>query len=172
MPIKRKSIRLSPENYLGKRAYFVTICCDDRQPHLAAPGTARDVLSTLLESASSSYFLLHAYCIMPDHTHLLVQGTQRGSNLTEFVRVFKLRTAFRFKKSNKQRLWEFSYYDHIVRRLKRIEDIACYIWWNPVRKGLCEEAGEYPFSGSQTIHWMDVVRSKPEVPAEWKKWPV
>jgi len=168
MPIKRKCIRLSPENYLGERAYFVTICCDDRQPHLAAPDTARDVLAALLESASSFYFLLHAYCIMPDHIHLLVEGTQPSSNLMEFVRVFKLRTAFRFKKSKKKRLWEFSYHDHVLRRLNQIEDVACCIWWNPVRKGLCAKPGEYAFSGSQTIHWMDVARSTPEWSARWK----
>src|SRR6266481_9894571 len=27
-----------------------------------------------------------------------------------------------------------SYYDHILRPSDQIEDVACYIWWNPVRK--------------------------------------
>jgi hypothetical protein len=46
------------------------------------------------------------------------------------------------------------YYDHILRPNEVIEDVACYIWWNPVRKGLCEDPRLYPLSGSQTIDWM------------------
>jgi putative transposase len=154
MTIFRKRIRLSRENYVGTRIYFVTICCDKRRTHLAEAQFATRVLALLHGCAATQLFLLHAYCVMPDHLHLLPQGTAPESNLIEFIRVFKLRTAFEFRQTRNLRLWEMSYYEHILRAHDSIEDVACYIWWNPVRKGLCANPPAYALSGSQTLDWM------------------
>ena len=124
----RKTTRLSRCNYQGQKIYFITICCDRRLPHLARPSTATLTLSILFICASKHNFLLHAYCAMPDHLHFLVQGIQPGSDALELIRTFKLRTAFHFRKQNRQRLWEMSYYDHILRRSDAIESVASYIW--------------------------------------------
>ena len=154
MPFHRKNTRLAPKNYFGRQTYFVTLCCDRRAPHLAEANHARGVLDLLFECASSHSFRLHAYCIMPDHLHILTEGIQDSSDLREFVRLLKQRTAFDFRKSRDRRLWESSYYDHILRSTDVIEEVAAYIWWNPVRRKLCDEPHEYPFSGSQTIDWI------------------
>ncbi|HLZ51051.1 MAG TPA: transposase [Candidatus Acidoferrum sp.] len=168
MPFDRKNIRLSPENYLGPRAYFVTICCDKRQNYLAIPRTADRVIALLRECTARHSFALHAYCLMPDHLHLLAEGNERQSDLLEMVRVFKLRTAFEFRKVEGHRLWEMSFYDHILRPNDVIENVACYIWWNPVRKGLCSSPHEFPYSGSQTIPWISRASPAPSWSAPWK----
>jgi REP element-mobilizing transposase RayT len=105
---------------------------------------------------------------MPDHLHLLAEGTLDRCDLHEFIRLFKQRTAFEFRKLQNRRLWERSYYDHILRPSDRIEDVSCYIWWNPVRQRLCTHPHESPFSGSQTIDW--IKRSATASPwfAPWK----
>ncbi|MBS1842536.1 MAG: transposase [Acidobacteria bacterium] len=168
MPIDRKSTRLPRENYVGHRIYFLTICCDLRRPHLANPNVANRVVNLLRECVASHSFLLHAYCAMPDHLHLLVEGSTPRSDLLNFVRVYKLRTAFEFRKSTNLRLWEMSYHDHVLRRADAVEDVACYIWWNPVRKQMCVTPGEFPFSGSNTIHWMQRSAARPNWSAPWK----
>ncbi len=89
MPIKRKSTRLVQSNYVGQRPYFITICCDQRRSYLADPVVAQLILQTLLKSAASRNFLIHAYCLMPDHVHVLTQGVHPTSDLLEFIRVFK-----------------------------------------------------------------------------------
>ncbi len=91
---------------------------------------------------------------MPDHVHFLCEGLSDTSDLVQFVDAFKQRTAYEFKKTHGGRLWQMRYYDHILRPKEVIEDVACYIWWNPVRKGLCDDPHVYPLSGSQTIDWM------------------
>lgn len=154
MTIHRKTARLASHEYFGVQAYFVTICCDHRVPFFRDQSTAKLVLSLLMECAAKESFRLHAYCLMPDHVHLLAEGTHERSNLREFVRLFKQRTAFAFRKSRGQALWEMSYHDHILRPSDHIEDVACYIWWNPVRQKLCTQPSEFPYSGSQTIDWM------------------
>ena len=168
MPLHRRVARLSPQNYFGRQAYFVTICCDHRFPFLQERPTAQGILTLLLQCAAAHSFILHAYCLMPDHAHVLAEGQHERSDLREFIRVFKQRTAFAFRKSRGRTLWEMSYYDHILRPADRIEDVACYIWWNPVRKKLCARPQEFPFSGSQTIDWMKGSSTEPSWSAPWK----
>ena len=150
----RKTTRLAHANYVGQQSYFVTICCDLRRAHLADHRVATRVTASLRECAARHNFQLHAYCLMPDHLHLLAEGTTPRSDLCEFVRVFKLRTASEFRQSRGLPLWEMSYHDHILRRSDGLESVACYIWQNPVRKHLCNSPRDFPFSGSQTISWM------------------
>jgi putative transposase len=154
MHLHRRYARLAPENYLGRQSYFVTICCDLRRPHLAEPSVAKGVLDLLLECGAGDCFRLHAFCLMPDHLHVLAEGAHDRCDLREFIRVFKLRTAFAFRQSHGRRLWEMSYYEHILRRSGSIELVAAYVWWNPVRKGLCARPCDFPYSGSQTVDWM------------------
>ena len=168
MTVHRRVARLSPQNYFGRQAYFVTICCDFRAPSLRDPATAESALTLLLQCAGKHSFLLHAYCLMPDHAHVLAEGLHERSDLREFIRVFKLRSAFAFRKSHGRRLWEMSYHDHILRPSDAIEEVACYIWWNPVRKQLCARPEEFPFSGSQTIDWIKHSSAAPSWSAPWK----
>ena len=168
MPLHRRVARLSPQNYFGRQAYFVTICCDRRAALLGDAATARCVLALLHQCAAKDSFVLHAYCLMPDHCHILAEGQHDRSDLCEFIRVFKQRTAFAFRKSDRRSLWEMSYYDHILRPSDRIEDVSCYIWWNPVRKNPCARPQEFPFSGSQTIDWMKGSSSAASWSPPWK----
>lgn len=168
MPIFRKIARLSADDYIGQRSYFVTICRDLKRKHLAESNVASRVLYVMKECAARRAFTLHAFCIMPDHVHFLAEGTRPSSNLLELVRIFKLRTAFEYRKSHGRRLWEMSYYDHVLRSSDVLEDIACYIWLNPVRKGLCPTAQAYPYSGSQTIPWMRLAPLSTTWSPPWK----
>lgn len=153
MPSNRKQTRLPAKYYIGTKSHFVTVCCDLRQPYLANLDTAEMVRKRLIDCARRCAFVLHAFCLMPDHLHLLAQGTHPSADLTKFIRILKSRTAFQFRHSDGRRLWEMSYHDHILRNSDSPEDVAHYIWTNPVRKRLCTAPSDFPFSGSQTIPW-------------------
>jgi putative transposase len=147
---QRKNIRLSAENYLGKRDYFVTICCHKRQPHLSDPSSVLPILDHLKSASTRHSFDVHAYCAMPDHLHLLASGTSDYSDLLAFVDFFKQNTEFDFHHRTGNQLWQFKFYDHILRRAAALNDVAAYIWMNPVRKSLCTNPADYPYSGSFT----------------------
>jgi len=169
MTIHRKVRRLPHRNYLGRQTYFVTICCNQRFKYLREQVTARRVLSSLLECAADLSFRLHAFCLMPDHIHILAEGIHDRCDLREFVRLFKQRTAFAFRKQRGLALWEMSYHDHVLRSSDRVEAVACYIWWNPVRQKLCGHPGEFPYSGSQTIDWIRSSSLGASWSAPWKQ---
>jgi REP element-mobilizing transposase RayT len=102
-------------------------------------------------------FNIHAYCLMPDHLHFLAEGRTDSSDLLEFVSDFKRQTSFDWNKRSEFPLWQKKYYDHVLRRVGSIDAIAWYIWMNPVRKGICEDAHEYVLSGSLTGLWKNTV---------------
>jgi len=106
---------------------------------------------------------------MPDHLHLLCEGTTPQSNLLRFLAAFKQRAAFAHKNRTEGPLWQIKFYDHILRAPNEVESVAGYIWMNPVRKGLCEDAASYPLAGSQTMDWKKLCgKTKPWRPP-WKE---
>ncbi len=56
-------------------------------------------------------------------------------------------TRLAWQKGHPGALWQRSYYDHIARREEDVLAICEYILANPVRKGLVEDVGLWPFSG-------------------------
>jgi putative transposase len=153
MPIARKNIRLPADNYVGQRAYFLTMCCQGRRPLLRDAETVARHVAILADLANQLAFAVHAYCFMPDHVHFLCEGLTPESRVLAFAHQFKQRTEFEHRRRTDAPLWQFKYYDHILRRAESKDMVAWYIWTNPVRKGLCAGPFDFPFSGSMTLPW-------------------
>ena len=109
------------------------------------------VLAQILRSARDERVAVIAYCFMPDHLHLLVEGTDPASHLTEFVRVFKQRSSFHWKKLSGSELWQRGYFERVLRGDESSIDVARYILRNPLRAGIVESVEDYPFLGSLTM---------------------
>ena len=92
-----------------------------------------------------------AYCFMPDHVHLLVGGTDPRSQLPEFVRIFKQRSSFHWKRRFGSELWQRSYFERGLRSDESSIDVARYVLANPLRAGIVEAVEDYPFIGSFTM---------------------
>lgn len=102
---------------------------------------------------------------MPDHMHFLVVGAADTSNLMKLVEGFKQRTAVEFARRTHRVLWQFKYYDRVLRGADSADRVAWYIWLNPVRKGLCNAPREYAWLGSFTEVGQKMFRGAPAV--EW-----
>lgn len=106
----------------------------------------------ILELVSNNFsFLVHAYCFMPDHLHLLVEGKDENADLKRFVKFYKQKTGYIYRKDYGNPLWQVNYYEHVLRKGEETEAVAKYIWGNPVRKGIVEDYRDYPYSGSLTL---------------------
>ena len=89
MLLYNKYPRLPAENYLGRRIYFVTICSAERRPVFLDHSLGCANLAKLIEVAAQHAFSLHSYCLMPDHLHFVAEGLTDGSDLVNFVHLFK-----------------------------------------------------------------------------------
>ncbi len=79
--------------------------------------------------------------------HLLVHG-EPESEMVLFVKDFKQRTAYAYRRTHASVLWQKSYYDHVLRTEEDVRKVARYIVANPVRAGLVRTASDYPYCGS------------------------
>ena len=101
-----------------------------------------------MRAAADHHFAVLAYCFMPDHLHLLVEGTSEASDLLAFAHAVKQRTAYRYRRTHGDALWQKGYYEHVVGSEETTLCVARYIVANPVRAGFVKEPHDYPFSGS------------------------
>ncbi len=138
---RRSSPRLPAFAYRGNYAYHVILNAHGGSPSFEDSGLVAFCLERLTASASRHGFEVVAYCFMPAHVHILVVG-DHDAPLVRFVQHFKQATGH-----HSSGLWQRSFYDHIVRREEDLRDVARYIWGNPVRAGVVENMGEYPYSG-------------------------
>lgn len=142
----RKRIRLSRETYIEGHAFFVTVCTEGRHRWFAKhTDLAESMVSVLTEAADVRHSNLYAWCVMPDHLHLLVCD----NDLVEFVRLVKGRMTPLARRANpKRKLWQRSFYDHALRGAEDLFDVGAYIFENPVRAGIVDDPADYPWSGS------------------------
>jgi len=143
-------------DYRQSRAYHLTWGTYRRRQLLTAPPLARGVIDLVKEEAVRTQMILFAYCLMPDHVHLLVCPEING-NLISFIQGFKSKTTRAYwSTGGTGRLWQRGFYDHILRQDEGIELVARYILANPVRAGLVKDITRYPFSGSLVFDKTDL----------------
>ena len=127
---------------------------------------------TQLEDVREKYGMrIFAYCLMPNHIHLILQSNATG-DLSNFMREWKSVTAReiltyaedksprllqQFEKaaekyhlSNKQRhhVWASRFDDLQLRTSNTIRVKLNYIHENPVRKGIVQKTGDYEYSSA------------------------
>ena len=143
---KRKNIRLQKDIYSGQNQIFsITICTKNRYPILRNKQHAQTIIETFKTKPFYQSTKSYAYCLMPDHLHLLL--SPNGSNLIDFIRRWKSFSANLLNKSDfNGPCWQRSFYDHALRRDEDIQTTAEYIVNNPVRKHIVKHWTEYPYS--------------------------
>ena len=153
---KRKHTRLDNYDYSSAGAYFVTICTQNRQCVLScivgrglAPAETTELEYTLFgEIAEKQLFLLEdrfpylavdKYVIMPNHIHaiMILNGEAAGASprptITDIVCAYKSLTTKECKKNGLgEKLFQTSFYEHIIRGRVDYEEIAKYIYENPI----------------------------------------
>jgi putative transposase len=143
---RRKNIRLSREIYEEpSRIFSVTICTAKRQRLFENPELATKMIETLYTGPMGQQGNVFAYCLMPDHMHLLVAPST--GNLVDIIGSRKKFTGHFLKNSGLTGpFWQRGFYDHALRKDEDLVKAAEYLVMNPVRAGLAERWEEYQFS--------------------------
>ncbi len=123
------------------------MCTHQRENVFVARDVVDAVRLQILRTADAHDFKLLAYCFMPDHLHLLVEGCSAGADLAPFGKLVKQRSSYEYKQRTGKRLWQRGWFDYQLQVSDDVDDTIEYILLNPVRAGLAVHASEYPFSG-------------------------
>lgn len=150
---RRKPNRLNGYDYSQNGAYFITICTDKRKEWLSsitvgqglAPAETR--LTAYGEIAEEQLLLLETrfpfitierYVIMPNHIHILLRlendaaGASPCPTLSSIIGTYKsLTTRLCNRVCKIPKLFQASFYDHIIRGEADYREIREYIENNP-----------------------------------------
>lgn len=146
---RRRPIRLPDAIYREDGQIFsVTIATAGRKPLFLDIEFGKKCVRVLEELHEMRGNPVYAYCLMPDHVHLLLGSTQ-SSSVVAFVGAWKSLCFHVSRKMGEANpLWQRSFFDHALRRNEDEIRTARYILANPVRAGLVERANDYSLSGS------------------------
>jgi len=119
-----------------------------KKPYFSDPKLADSLISIMKQVSLENGNRIYAYCVMPDHVHILVDASDK-CGVIDFVKVVKGRFAGSLRRTRlPTSLLQRSFYDHILRKDEDVMAVARYIIANPVRAGIVDEVGKYPFAGS------------------------
>ena len=145
----RRRIRLAPENYQQPgRVFSVTIATKNRLRVFVDVPFGRDCVAALRGIRETSAVRVYAYCLMPDHVHLLI-GIAAPSSLLAVVGGWKSVCSRIWREAGHgAAFWQRSFFDHALRQEEDLRVVARYILWNPVRAGLVTRVRDYELCGS------------------------
>jgi len=155
---QEKALYTLEKRYFGSFDAWLDRCVDGSPRWLADPRIARIVADAFHRLDGERYDLV-AYCIMPNHIHLLIEtqgylaaasheGPTASYPLADLLKRLKGSTA-RYGNEvlgRQGRFWQHESYDHIVRNAREYERIVAYILNNPVKAGLVERWEDWPHS--------------------------
>jgi putative transposase len=134
-------------DYTSRTTVFVTFNLLNRARDFKDERLAAIATSVIRKYRELGWYQLRAYCIMPDHVHLLIAPLGASRTISRIVATIKNQVVYRCKSLDVRLLWQWGYYDRFVRSYEDGADYVRYVLMNPVRQGLVREAHQYPWSG-------------------------
>ncbi len=137
-------------------AHALTFSCFQRRPLLELPAACELFVSSLDAARDRHCFDIWAYVVMPEHVHLLICPRQGEYSISAILLGIKRPASFHIRRATSGQLPHFwmpgGGYDRNLRTSKAIHSEMDYIHHNPVRRGLCERPGDWPFSSAR--YWI------------------
>jgi putative transposase len=140
--------RLASFSHVGLHRYFLTFCAFQRHPVFQDADVVAVTLEQFRRTTANAAFVILAYCLMPDHAHLLLVGMTDCADLRRCAKLAKQRNGGVYARRTGQPLWQEGYYDRVLRNGEDSRTVARYILENPLRAGLVTTLSAYPSLGS------------------------
>jgi len=168
---QRRPWHRPPHLDLGSGYYHFSAACFEHRPVIGeTPQRMADFEADLLNMASGLSTDVHAWCILPNHYHLLVET----ADLKDFVKAIgKLhgRKSYEWNGGDGKRgrkVWHHSS-DRAIRSERHFWVSMNYIHHNPVRHGYVDAWQDWPFSSAQ--RYLEDV-GKEEAAKIWTEYPI
>ena len=141
----RKYIR----NYVEGGTYFFTIFTKNRKLFFHDPVLC-EIFMTCLEKVKIYHpFDLVAYCILPDHIHVLLSLPQKDKNYSTIIKEIKRSVTARVREHLEHPgivVWQDRFWEHTVRDDLDMQTHFDYIHYNPVKHGYVDSVDQWKWS--------------------------
>jgi REP element-mobilizing transposase RayT len=141
LSIRRPAPRTRESIYPDDTPVHAILTTQARAPVFANPHYA-DMACWILRQRRD----LLAFCLLPDHLHLLVRD---GTQLVARIGAFKAYSTKLLRDlGHLERVWQHSFWDHVLGPNERLRDVAGHILASPVRAGLVDDPALYRYQSS------------------------
>jgi putative transposase len=151
-PIKRnaewEAVLNEPDNSLKRRKLEGWLDRGHGQCYLCRPQVAKLVEQVLLDS-NGVQFNMQAWCIMPNHVHLVVDVWDMP--LVKMLNKWKGRTARLANKLLGRRgaFWQEDYFDTLIRSEEHLKKAIRYVEQNPAKAGFVKNPLDWQWSSAR-----------------------
>jgi putative transposase len=157
-----------PRFNLDNYCHFVTVKTNQNRRIFSFDQAAELLILTIYEGRDKLNFKLIGFVVMPDHIHLMLVPNKRNT-ISDVMRHIKGRFSRRYNLLSRgmnspgygavggrsgnsslpvPKIWQESFYDHVIRNENEFLQRLNYIHVNPVRAGLTDTPEKYRFSSA------------------------
>jgi putative transposase len=163
-------------NYIRNKVYggtyFFTVVTNDRIKFFLDQDNADTLYKAIKWVQKRKSFDLLAYCIMPDHFHLLLTLPENDNAFSQKIRDIKRQTTFSLRKKlgiSDLAVWQDRFWEHTIRDENDLNNCFNYIHYNPVHHQLVDEPEQWKWS-SYCDYYQDKPEKKPVIdPKQFEK---
>jgi putative transposase len=140
--------------------YFFTLVTNKRQQIFLSPEARSLFIGSMNHVRQHHPFSIEAYCILPDHIHLLWLMPNDDNNYS--VRIAEIKKYFSKQyidaigvssvktdsqtKRGESGIWQRRFWEHFIRDESDLNKHIDYIHYNPVKHGLVKSVEDWPSS--------------------------
>ena len=162
--------------------YHVTARGNERRKIFLSRANYAKFLSYLTDAVHKYGVILHAFTLMGNHYHLVVETPD--ANLSAFVHAVNsaYTTYFNIKRKRAGHLFQGRYKSIVIEKDPYLLEVSRYIHLNPVRAGIVQKPEEYALSSyrvyifpkeetivARELIWEMISKNRKEAPKRYKK---
>jgi len=106
------------------------------------------VVEALRNTDSLRLCKIHAYVVMPNHVHVLLEPVVELARITKLIKGGTARAANKMLGRTGKFFWQDESFDHWIRTSAEFERVRAYIERNPVKAGLAQRPEDWKWSSA------------------------
>ena len=158
-------------DYIGLRQFFITGTCYEHQPHIGLNHERMSDFETDLLTACSKFAVsTYAWCVLPNHYHVLVR-TDSIDGLRKELGLLHGRSSYNWNGEDDRRgrkIW-FNCVDRVIKSHRHFWATVNYIHHNPVKHGYVDNWSDWLWSSA--AQFLDRVGRKRALEI-WSEFPI
>src|SRR6266481_5528513 len=110
------------------------------------------VVESIEEAEANGLCKIHAYVVMPNHVHVLLESGSELARITKLIKGGTARAANKVLGRTGKIFWQDESFDHWIRTSAEFEKVRAYLERNPVKAGLAVRAEDWKWSSAYQVH--------------------
>jgi len=156
--------------FVGQRQFIISASCYEHREIIGVTPERMTEFETVLVGACAEFAILYAWCLLPNHYHLLVKTGQLKELRAALGKVHG-RSSFKWNGEDNKRgrqVWH-DCFDRDIRSQRHFWATTNYVHHNPVHHGYVERWQDWPWSSAKDFLERVGQKTAEEI---WREYPI